>query len=93
MNWRSDALAFFGAARNSLAAIALAVSFLVSVFYVNGWKFTRDARAVDEMFEWFRANERPVARLICSQAYMWVVFDRDQWEHPPSPPTANTIWR
>ncbi len=73
----------FGAARNSLAAIALAASFLVCVFYVNGWKFTRDARAVDEMFEWFRANERPVARLICSQVYMWIVFDRDQWEQPP----------
>src|SRR5215475_9669199 len=74
---------FFGAARNSLAATAIAGSFLVSVFYVDAGKFTRDARAVDEMFEWFRANERPVARLICSQAYMWIVFDRDQWERPP----------
>jgi hypothetical protein len=74
---------FFGAARNSLAATAIAGSFLVSVFYVDTWKFTRDARAVDEMFEWFRANERPVARLISSQAYMWIVFDRDQWECPP----------
>ncbi|HEV2665312.1 MAG TPA: hypothetical protein VG324_10390, partial [Blastocatellia bacterium] len=74
---------FFGAARSSLAATAIAGSFLISVFYVDGWKFTRDARAVDEMFEWFRANERPVARLICSQAYMWIVFDRDQWERPP----------
>jgi hypothetical protein len=74
---------FFGAARSSLAAIAIAGSFLISVFYVDNWKFTRDARAVDEMFEWFRANERPVARLICSQAYMWIVFHRDQWERPP----------
>src|SRR5215510_11968432 len=57
---------FFGAARNSLAATAIAGSFLVSVFYVDAGKFTRDARAVDEMFEWFRANERPVARMICS---------------------------
>src|SRR5215470_19889377 len=74
---------FFSAARNSLAATAIAGSFLVSVFYVDTWKFTRDSRAVDEMFEWFRANERPVARLICSQAYMWIVFDRDQGECPP----------
>jgi hypothetical protein len=74
---------FFGAARKSLAAIALAASFLICVFYVDSWKFTRDARAVDEMFEWFRANERPVSRLICSQAYMWIVFDRDQGEQPP----------
>src|SRR5262245_18424874 len=74
---------FFGSARRSLAATAIAGSFLISVFYVDSWKFTRDARAVDEMFEWFRANERPVARLICSQAYMWIVFDRDQGECPP----------
>ena len=73
---------FFGSARRSLAATVIAGSFLISVFYVNGWKFTRDARAVNEMFQWFRANERPVARLICSQAYMWIVFDRDQWERP-----------
>jgi len=74
---------FSSAARNSLAATALAGSFLLSVFYVDTWKFTRDARAVDEMFEWFRANERPVPHLICSQAYMWIVFDRDHWEFPP----------
>lgn len=73
---------FFGPARRSFAAIALAASFLISVYYVDGWKYTRDARAVDEMREWFRAHERPVARLICSQAYMWIVFDRDQGEQP-----------
>jgi hypothetical protein len=72
-----------GPSRRALAAIALAGSFLISVFYVDGGKTTRDARAVDEMFEWFRANERPVARLICSQAYMYIVFERDQWDRPP----------
>ncbi len=71
------------AARNLIAATAIAASFLICVFYVDSWKFTRDARAVDEMFEWFRANDRPFERLICSQAYMWIVFDRDQWERPP----------
>src|SRR4029453_222979 len=71
-----------GAGRGSFAAIALAASFLISVYYVDAWKFTRDARAIDEMREWFLAHERPVARLICSQAYMWIVFDRDQWEQP-----------
>jgi hypothetical protein len=72
-----------GASRTSLAAITLAGSFLISAIYVDSWKFTRDARAVEKTFEWFQANEQPVARLICSQAYMWVVFDRDQWERPP----------
>jgi len=60
----------------------IAVSLLICVFYVDGWRSTRDARAIEEMREWFRANERPVARLICSQAYMRIVFDRDQWEKP-----------
>jgi len=73
---------FFNPARNSFAAIVIAVSFLISAVYVDGWKFTRDARAVEEMREWFRANERPIARLICSQAHMRIVFDRDQWEKP-----------
>ncbi|HEY6401909.1 MAG TPA: hypothetical protein VI479_10900 [Blastocatellia bacterium] len=71
------------AARKSLATTALAGSLLISFIYIDSWTFTRDARAVDEMFEWFRANERPIARLIGSQAYMWAVFDRDQWERPP----------
>jgi len=52
------------------AATTIVGLFLISVFYV------------DEIFQWFRANERPVARLICSQAYMWIVFDRDQLERP-----------
>ena len=69
-------------ARRSFAAILLAASFLISVYYVDGWKSTRDARAVDEMREWFSSHERPIARMICSQAYMWIVFDRDQGEQP-----------
>ena len=68
--------------RRSIATTALAASFLFAVFYVDGWKYTRDARAVDAMREWFLAHERPISRLICSQAYMWIVFDRDQGEQP-----------
>lgn len=73
---------FFNTSRKSIAAIVFALSALICVFYVDGWRFTRDARAVDEMVEWFRAHPRPVSRLICSQAYMRIVFDRDQWEKP-----------
>lgn len=73
---------FFNAARNSFSAAALALSFVICVFYVDGWRFTRDAQAIEEMAEWFRAHERPVARLICSQAYMRIVFNRDHWESP-----------
>jgi hypothetical protein len=73
---------YFNLARSPFAATALAVSFLLCVFYVDGWRFTRDARAVEEMSEWFRGRPRPVARLICSQAYMRIVLDRDLWEKP-----------
>ncbi|MBO0859223.1 MAG: hypothetical protein J2P21_12235 [Chloracidobacterium sp.] len=76
-----------GAWRKTLAGVTLAGSFLISALYVDSSKFTRDAQAVDVMFKWFRANERPIERLVCSQAYMWAVFDRDQWERPPF--TAN----
>ncbi|MGH9833234.1 MAG: hypothetical protein ACRD9Y_09465, partial [Blastocatellia bacterium] len=73
---------FFNISRNSIAAIVFALSALVCVLYVDGWRFIRDARAVEEMVEWFRDHPRPVSRLICSQAYMRIVFDRDQWEKP-----------
>ncbi len=73
---------FFNLSRNSIAAIVFALSALVCVLYVDGWRFTRDARAVEEMVEWFRAHPRPISRLISSQTYMRIVFDRDQWEKP-----------
>jgi len=73
---------FFNTSRNSIAAIVFALSALVCVLYVDGWRFTRDARAVEEMVEWFRAHPRPVSRLICSQTYARILLDRDQWEKP-----------
>jgi uncharacterized membrane protein len=74
---------FHNTARASFAALVFAGSALICIFYVDGWRFTRDARAIEEMHEWFVGNERPVSRLICSQAYMRILFDRDQWEKPP----------
>jgi hypothetical protein len=72
----------FKPARTSIAALALALSALVGVFYVDSRIFSRDARAVEEMYEWFRAHPRPVSRLICSQAYMQILFDRDESDRP-----------
>jgi hypothetical protein len=56
-------------------SIVLVLSLLVCVFYVDGYKFTRDARAVDETVAWFRSHQRPVSRLIYSQAYMCIRLD------------------
>ena len=66
----------------ALATATLSLSALICLAYVDSWPFTRDARAVEEMQQWFRHNERPVSRLICSQSYMRITFDRDPWENP-----------
>ena len=72
--------------------VVLALSGLFSLFYVDGWGYSRDAWAVKEMYQWFRANERPVTRLIWCQAYMDILFDRDPWEKPTfSADTAHNI--
>jgi len=61
------------------------LSGLYSLHYVDGMGFVRDAWAVREMYQWFQANEaarRPIAKLIWSQAYMCIIFDRDSMEKP-----------
>ncbi len=73
---------WFNTARAPVAAIVLASSFMICACYVDSWPFTRDARAVEEMREWLARNDRPISRLVCSQAYMWIIFDRDQGEMP-----------
>jgi hypothetical protein len=57
-------------------AVALALSAAICIFYIDGYRFTRDARAIDDMLAWFQANERPVSRLIFSQSYMCIRLDR-----------------
>jgi hypothetical protein len=64
------------------AAGVLAVSAIASVSYVDAWGYIRDARAVAEMYSWFHTNQRPVRRLIWSQAHMCILLDRDVWEKP-----------
>jgi hypothetical protein len=84
--WNAIAIRFTRA-RPALArgaAIAtLAISAIVCVVYADMAGFYgRDARAVTEMYAWFEAHPRPVSRLIWSQAYMDILFDRDPWEKP-----------
>lgn len=66
----------------AMVTAVFALSLLICLLYFDGWQFTRDAQAVEEMRGWFRANEKPVARLICSQAYMRITLDRVPWENP-----------
>jgi hypothetical protein len=69
-------------ARSALAALVLMVSFVLGLLYIDGAAWSRDARAVSEMYSWFRLNPRPFRQLIWSQAYMCIVFDRDPREQP-----------
>lgn len=69
-------------ARVTVGTAVLALSAVVTAFYVDAAAYSRDARAVAEMHAWFRANERPVDRLIWSQAYMCILMDCDVWEKP-----------
>ncbi|HYD42091.1 MAG TPA: hypothetical protein VEB43_14770 [Anaeromyxobacter sp.] len=65
-----------------LGALALAYATVHCLTYVDAFGTSRDARAVQDMYEWFQANPRPVKKLVFSQAYMSILFDRDPWERP-----------
>ncbi len=56
-------------AHRGVQAVVLVISFLVCLFYVDGYRFTRDARAVDDAVQWLRLNPVSYARLIYSQPY------------------------
>ncbi len=77
--------------KEGLAGGMIALSILFCIVYKEGepWHgdegstWSRDARAVKDVHDWFKANQRPVNRVIWSQAYMGVAFDRDLYEQPP----------
>jgi hypothetical protein len=81
---------FYNASKPAMAALVLFTSALTCFVYVDGIRFTRDAQGVDGMFTWLHRH-RPeflepgsgaVSRLISSQAYTRILFDRDPWERP-----------
>lgn len=59
---------------------------LLCVGYSDILTHGRDAAAIEEMHDWYErtpaAQSLPVTRLVCSQSYMRIVFDRDHWEMP-----------
>jgi hypothetical protein len=73
---------FFNTANARFGVSVLVLSLAFCLAYVDGWQYSRDAIAIREMKSWFEANVKPVSRLICSQAYMRIVFDRDPRENP-----------
>ncbi|MCI0662753.1 MAG: hypothetical protein L0220_16930, partial [Acidobacteria bacterium] len=41
-----------------------------------------DARAISAAHQWFRNHPQPITRLIWSEPYACILFDRDPWENP-----------
>jgi len=71
------------AARLAWTTTLLGLSLIICALYMDGLIWARDARAVSDSYSWFRAHERPVSRLIWSEAYMCVVFNHNPLEKPP----------
>jgi hypothetical protein len=66
------------------AGLIIAISALTNFAYADGAEWSRDARAIAAAHSWFQSqpDKPPISRLIWSQAYSCVLFDRDPWENP-----------
>lgn len=77
---------FFNPAELKVAVSAISLAAIFCLVYVDSIRFTRDARAVDQMHEWLKTNHPQLidrtTRLICSQAYTRILLERDPWEKP-----------
>jgi hypothetical protein len=65
------------------AGVVIAISAFTNFLYADGAEWSRDARAITSVHSWFQsqADEPPISRLIWSQAYSCILFDRDPWEN------------
>ncbi|MEP7273006.1 MAG: hypothetical protein ABI882_16015 [Acidobacteriota bacterium] len=67
--------------KTALATLVLILSAGLCFAYFDGAEWIRDTRAVAEMHRWYEQNPRMIQKLLWSQAYMCIVFDRDPWEN------------
>ncbi len=69
--------------RVATATAVLVISATVCILYIDGLSWIRDAWAVKDTYHWFQQNEqRPVKKLVWSQALMCVMFGTDPMERP-----------
>ncbi|MEO6393692.1 MAG: hypothetical protein ABIP75_17710 [Pyrinomonadaceae bacterium] len=68
--------------RATIGIAVLLISGTLCFLYTDASSWSRDARAVQEMHTWWKSNERPVSKLVWSQAYQNIVMDRDPLEKP-----------
>ena len=83
--WNEFAMKFaniYKPLRTSLAILVIIVSAWLSFLYVDAAAWSRDARAVEDMTQWFRANPKPITKLVWSQGYMNIALDHDPYEKP-----------
>jgi hypothetical protein len=92
--------------RTASAALIISISAVLNLLYADGAEWSRDARAVAEAHSWFESHPLPIARLIWSEPYACILFDRDPWENPvftrdretdlkllrDSPPGTLAVW-
>lgn len=67
--------------RATVVTLVLLLSLVICFAYFDGAEWIRDVRGANQMHQWFENNPRQLRRLIWSQAYMCIVFDRDPWEN------------
>ena len=67
--------------KRGATAILLAAAFLVCLFYVDGYPFTRDSRAVDEVVANLPSEGLRFQKLVFSQSYMCIRLgcEPDHW--------------
>lgn len=85
--WNGLARLFAGSARwwrTAAATVILATSAWANFVYADGAEWSRDARAIHQVYEWFQQEQRhlPVNRLVWNEPYVCILFDRDPWENP-----------
>jgi len=70
--------------RTASAGLIIAISALMNFAYADAAEWSRDARAIAAVHSWFQSqpDKPPISRLIWSQSYSCILFDRDPWECP-----------
>jgi hypothetical protein len=68
--------------RTFSAVVVIALSASLNFLYADAAEWSRDARAISYAHQWFRNHPQPITRLIWSNPYACILFDRDPYENP-----------
>jgi hypothetical protein len=85
--WNESSKLFAGVPRAFKTAgvgATIAISAITNFAYADAAEWSRDARAIAAVHSWFQSqpDKPPISRLIWSQAYSCILFDRDPWQNP-----------